>query len=185
MHACFVSLCTQFLCLRRPGGKLSVRYCLRSASGDVLLVDAGIGLLDEVVLQAGGKLPGGTDDAAGLGLTHGNLLTVLHDAISILNKVFAAVLAPTEAVPPHDHVHELVVHQLSDIVDVHHGRDLCAAIWKREHVKVRRIDGGRCRFCFLHQFLYSLLKALEAKCPQAFHRVALGIFLILDHDSVC
>ena len=50
-----------------------------------------------------------------------------HDAISILNKVFAAVLAPTEAVPPHDHVHELVVHQLSDIVDVHHGRNLCAA----------------------------------------------------------
>ena len=66
MHAGFIGMRAQLLCRSRPFGKLSFRDGLQPAPCNILLVCAGIGLLDGVILQTGSELAGRANYAAGL-----------------------------------------------------------------------------------------------------------------------
>ena len=129
-------------------------------------------------------MTGRADDVAGLGLAFGNLLAVIHHTIAVLHEILTAVLATADAVSLHDHIHELVVHQLGDVVDAHHRRKPDRAILEGVHFKVRSIGRRCCRFKFLRQLLHAIPEAVEAKCLKALNRTTLGIFLITDHHHV-
>ena len=175
---------TQFLCLCRPSRKLPLSHGLQPATRNILFVHAGIGLLDRIILQAGSKLPGRTNLPARLTLALTNFLAVIHHAITELHEILPAVLALANAMPLHNHVHYLMIHQLRNIIDANHRSNLRRSIFKRHHIKIRNICRRRRRLGFLYKLAYRILETIKAVRLQAFNRTALRIGVALDHNRI-
>ena len=77
-----------------------------------------------------------------------------------------------------------MIHQLRNIIDAHYLRHCDAAIWKLDHLKVRRIGRRSCCFKLLHQIMHSFLESIKAKGMKTFHRFALRISIIANHNRI-
>jgi len=115
----------------------------------------------------------------------GTLIQIRPDGtVAVLHEILTAVLTPADAVSLHNHVHDFMVHQLSDIVDAYHRGDLHRTVRERQHIKIWGIH-RRCRsFGFLYKLANRILETFKTVCLQTFDGTPLGIGVVLDHDRI-